>query len=561
LSALFRSGKGRQLHTHRGRGLGEGAASGTSEPYAEPPFPSIGGAPMTDSSVQADTRSPALIVGICLVAAATFVVLASINYMLPPMLADLGLTMEEGNLILKVPSLASLLVVFVAGRAGDRIGHRRVIIAAGLLFILGSFLVATAQGLAMVAIGMFIEGVAATGIQIVIVGLLALRFVEPRARAAAFGTYGMAFPAVYLIFPVVAGWLTTFVSWRAIPWMWVIAGIVLMASALFLLPNAQRKPVGELWTPLLAGLFAVGIIQFISHASDFGITSLPALISLGTVVASFLACTVFYRRFANPSLSLAPFRNGAMRIILVVVILVPTLNTIFYITVALQYMFGLSAFHTALLLIPAQIASIIGAKIVSERLTDRLGIQRAGVLLLLVLAGVMAVPLTFSSASPLWLVVTFAAAFGAAVTAVSVVTLNALMSSAPPEESGNTAAYEGSATEIGIALSVVLMTALVFGVGRASLETGLAESGLPTESAVIVIAELEVASASPAISAAYSYPLPDGGDASEVKKQAIAEGLRANGAAGVVISLIAAALFGLHRRRKVEVVDGAEVSS
>ncbi len=513
---------------------------------------------MTDTSVPTDTSSRTLILGICIVAASTFIVLASINYMLPPMLAELDLTTAQGNLVLKVPSLASLLVVFVAGRAGDRLGHRRVIIAGGALFIIGSVLVATAEGLPMVAVGLFLEGVAATAIQIVIAGLLALRFVEPRARAAAFGTFGMAYPAVWLIFPVVAGWMTTFVSWRAIPWMWVVAGVVLLASAMFLLPNAPRRPVGEMWTPLLAGLFAVGIIQFISHASDFGLTSVPALVSLVTVTASFVACAVLLRRMRTPSLSLAPLRNGAMRIILVVVILVPTLNTLFYVSIALQYMYGMSAFHTALLLIPAQIASIVGAKVVSERLTDRYGIERAGVLLLLVLAAVMVIPLTFSSSSPLWLIVVFAAAFGAVVTAVLVVTLNALMSSAPPEESGNTAAYEGSATEIGIALSVVLMTALVFTVGRGSLETGLLESGLPPESAVVVIGELQEASSSPANSAAYSYPLPDGGDASDINKQAIADGLKANGAAGVVISLIAAALFGMHRRgrRSLHVASG-----
>jgi MFS transporter, DHA2 family, multidrug resistance protein len=501
-----------------------------------------------------DTIAPehhrTLLLGICLVAGATFTVLASINYMLTPMLADLDLSIQQGNLALKIPSLASMLVVFAAGRAGDRIGHRRVIIVAGVLFILGSAIVALADGLAMVGIGMFIEGVAATGIQIVVVGLLAARFVSPHARAAAFGTYGMAFPAVWLVFPVIAGWLSTFVSWRAIPWMWVAAGIILIASAVFLLPNAPRVPVGELWTPILAGVFVVGIVQFISHASDFGLISIPTLISAVTVIASFLACTVLLRRLPNPSLSLTPLRNGSTRIILAVVLVVPTLNTFFYLTVALQFMYGMSAFRTALLMMPAQVACIVGAKIISERLTDQLGLTRAGVLLLLCLAAVMAIPLTFTGTTPLWWMMTFAIAFGAVVTAVTVVVLNALMSSAPPEESGNTAAFEGSAGEVGIALGVVLMTALVFGAGQTSLEAGLLETGLPPESAVIVMDELKESSASPELASAYSFPLPDGGDASAVRKEAVAAGLRANGAAGIVLTLVAAGIFAMHGRRR-----------
>lgn len=499
-----------------------------------------------DDTRRSDRR---LLLAICVIAGATFMVLASLNYMLPPMLDDLGLTTEQGNLALTIPSLASLLVVFVAGRLGDRLGHRRVILVTGLFFILGCLIVALAEGMAMVSIGLFIEGISATAIQIVVVGLLAARFVDPRARAAAFATYGMAYPAVYLVFPVVAGWLTTFVSWRAIPWMWTLAGLVLIAAARFLLPGAVSRPVGELWTPMLAGLFAVGIVQLISHASDYGWTAPITLASAGVVVGAFLACAVLYRRLPNPSLSITPLRNGATTIILAVVILVPVLNTIFFITVALQYMYGESAFQTAVLMIPAQVLAIIGAKYLSEWMTDHLGLKRAGVVLLVLLAGVMAIPLSFTGTTPMWWLLVFACAFSAVQTGVIVVVLNALMSSAPASESGNTAAYEGSATEIGISLGVVLMSALVFGVGQASLSSGLEESGLSSQDAESVMDEMQSNSTSPALSSSYSYPLPDGSDASDVQKDAIADGLKANGAAGIVLCLAAAALFAAHRRQ------------
>ena len=502
-------------------------------------------------SAPTQTAAPSrgLILGICVIAASTYVVLASYNYMLPAMLADLNLTSEQGGLALKIPSLASLLVVFVAGRIGDQLGHRKVILFAGGFFILGSLIVASAQGLAMVSIGMFIEGVAATGIQIVAIGLLTARFVEPKARAAAFATYGMAYPAVYFIFPVFAGWLTTFVSWRAIPIMWALGGVVLLVTARLLLPAASPHPIGELWTPILAGLFAVGIVQFISHASTYGITSWPALVAACGVVVSLVTCAVLLRRLPSPSLSIAPLKNGATTIILAVVILVPTLNTFFFVTISLQYQYGNSAFVTALLMMPAQLAAMLGAKFLSERFTDLVGVKRAGVILLLMLACVMAIPLTFSGTTPMWWVLFYACAFGAVVTGVAVVVLNALMSSAPADEGGNTAAYQGSAEEVGIALGVVLMGALVFGVGVSSLEARLQEAGLPPEQAAVVIADIQASSGSPEIAAEYSYPLPDGTDATDAQKEAIADGLKVNGAAGIVISLLAAGLFATHRRQ------------
>lgn len=496
------------------------------------------------------TSSRGVILAACVIAAATFVVLASYNYMLPSMLADLGLTTEQGDLALKIPSLGALLVVFVAGRLGDRLGHRRVILVAGIGFVIGCLIVAAAQGLTMVCVGMFLEGVSATAIQIIVIGLIAARFVEPRARTAAYATYGMAYPTVYLLFPVIAGWMVTYVNWRAIPALWVVGGVVLMVVAWFLLPTSLPKPAGEAWTPILAGLVAVGIVQFISYSSDYGVTSWLALAAAILAVVAFLLCAYLLRRLKDPSLSITPLKNGATSLLLVVVLLVPTLNTFFYVTVSLQYMYGNSAFETALLMVPAQIASILGAKLISERLTLRFGIKRTGTVLLLILAAVMAIPLTFSATTPVWWLLIFACAYGALVTAVAVVVLNALMGTAPPDEGGNTAAYQGSAEEVGIALGTVLMSALVFGVGQYSLETRLTDAGLDSTDAATVMEDLASTSGSPELTAAYSYPLPNGGNASDAQKAAMADGLRVNGAAGVVICLLAAGLFVVHRRQE-----------
>lgn len=505
--------------------------------------------PVTQIVLDTTTRSRALVLGACVIAFSTFMVMASFNYMLAPMLADLDLTTEQGNLALKIPSLASLLVVFAAGRLGDRLGHRAVIVTLGCVFIVGSAVVMLAQGIGMLALGMFLESMAGTGIQIVVIGLLAAHFVEPRARAAAFATFGMTLPATYLSVPVIAGWLATSMSWRTVPLLWVTFGVIMLATAWFVLPRGSRLPLGELWTPLLAGLFAVGVMQFISHTGDYGITSPRALVALIVMAGSFTSCAILLRKFRTPSLSLTPLKNGATAIILIVVLLVPMLNTFFYVTIVLQYMYGMTAFATAVLMIPAQAASIVGAKVVSERMTDRFGITRSGITLLLALGVVMAMPITFTTSTPIWQVLVFVSLFGALVNAIGVVALNALMSSAPPEESGNTAAFQGSAVEIGIALGVVVMSTLVFNVGRASLANGLEDSGLSTESAAVVMAEIQENSASPLITARYSYPLPDGGDASEVHKAAILDGLRANGVAGVAVALVGAGLFAIHRRR------------
>lgn len=505
-----------------------------------------------------------LTVAIVVIAACSFLVYASFDYVLTPMLADLGLSTDAGNVILKVPSLAALLIVFVAGRIGDRIGHRKVILALSTTFALGCLIIALAQGMGTLLIGMFLQGISATAINIVLIGLLVAHFVEPKSRTAAFAAYGVAYPAVYLFMPVLAGWLVTNVTWRLVAGIWVIGGAVIFLAAFALLPRrAHAERVGEVWTPILAGVFCVGIVQFISHASDFGLTSWPAMLSIATTFVALGLLVFLYRKLPDPSLSIDPLKRGATTIILVVVILVPMLNTFFYLTMTFQYLFGMTAFQTALVMIPSQIAGILGSIYLSDPLTNRFGLRKSGTFLLLGLACVMALAITFSVSTPAWLMVVYGCLFGAVTTAVDVVILNALMSTGDDEEGGNTAAYEGSAEEIGAALGVVAMSAFVVGAGLLTAQMGLTDSGLSADESARVMAEMQSNATSPQVASSYSYPLPDGTDASEVQKQAIVNGLRMNGAAGVVISLIAAGLYFSHRRGRWQLEDKdqeAEVS-
>ncbi len=63
--------------------------------------------------------------------------LVSFNYVLTPMLSDLGLTQAQASVALSIPSIASLLIVFLAGRLGDSLGHRLVLTWMRVAFMVG----------------------------------------------------------------------------------------------------------------------------------------------------------------------------------------------------------------------------------------------------------------------------------------------------------------------------------------------------------------------------------------------------------------------------------------
>jgi hypothetical protein len=114
---------------------------------------------------------------------------------------------------------------------------------------------------------------------------------EGRARVSAFTSYGMMFPAVYLAVPVLTGCLVGVAPWRIVPALWAIIGLALPVVTLRLIDRpGEASRVGELWTPILAGVALAGAVQAINSGNDNSWTSPQTL--AWTLVALMALCTV-----------------------------------------------------------------------------------------------------------------------------------------------------------------------------------------------------------------------------------------------------------------------------
>ena len=79
------------------------------------------------------------------VAAITLLTLtASYNYVIADMLQGLDATDNQTDMARQIPSIGALLVIFVAGAIGHRVGARRVMVVCGILYTLGSVIIAIA---------------------------------------------------------------------------------------------------------------------------------------------------------------------------------------------------------------------------------------------------------------------------------------------------------------------------------------------------------------------------------------------------------------------------------
>ena len=399
-----------------------------------------------------------IVAAICLITGISLVVGASLTFLVSPMLDDLGLTSEQGSLALALPSIGSLLVVFIAGRLGDRVGHRTVILGASIAFIAGAVIVTAAQGMVMVTVGLLLAGASATAIQIVALGLLQASVPSGHARVSAFTTFGMVFPAVYLVIPVATGAVVSAASWRWVPFGWALLGLLIPVTALRLIDRPpSRMSAGELWTPFLGGFALACLVQGINSGHDFGWTSPRTLLAFVLAVAAVLAVRFIVRSGRVASLELAPLQSPRLLLLLVTVVLVVTANTLIYVTLGLEYLYGEDALTAAIYLVPAQLASVVGAKIVASWLMRQLGTARAGITLILGFGVSLLSLLAMSASSSAAQLVLSGAAFSlfgfAAITVVNA----AVMAQAPDGAAGAVSAYRGAASSVGGALSVVFL--------------------------------------------------------------------------------------------------------
>ena len=475
--------------------------------------------------------------------------LASINYIVTPMMDDLGLTSQEGSLVLAVPWVASLLIVFLAGRLGDRLGHRRIITWMSVAFMAGSAIFAVAQGFTAVMVGLLIEGVASTALQIVVFGLLSQRFSEPKARAAAFGIFGMASPFIWMCFPVLAGWIVGESSWRWVAAVWVLAGFLIFLAARFMLPrDASTSALGEVWTPILAGATVAAATQALTRGREDGLTAPTTLATIAATAAFGIACAILLRRLSAPTFTVQPMRVKRTRSLLGVVIIIPLINTVFLMTIAFQYLYGLTALQTAIVMVPAQAAAVLGTRLVAGPLMRKLGVTSAATIFFALLAVTMLCAFFVTTDSPLWVPILYVTAYNALTVAASITVTSGLLASDPATETGFLSAYRGSGVALGGTLAVVLMNTAVFNAGQFFMADEFEANGLSQADAASLSAQIQADATSPDVMSQYAVPLPSGVETNAVMMDSIAAGLHVNGVLGAILAIVCILLVRADRR-------------
>lgn len=476
---------------------------------------------------------------------------ATFSYVLPHLVEDLDATTTQTDVMRQAASLAALLILFVAGAVGQRLGPRRVMLAAAACYAGGSLVMAVAPVMPIATIGLVIADVGRSAFFVVAVAAISATVTGKEARAAAFSAIAAAAPIAYIIMPLIAGVLLNVANWRWVAGAWALCGAAALVMIIRWRPAAPAKhSTGEMWTPALAGVALAALLQTITLANG-GVWGVELWMFAVIGLAALGILVILMRRMSNPTMTIAPLRDRRLVLLLFILALSFIANLWFYTTLALQYIYGLTPFETAVVLLPAQVANIVGSAMAAKAI-PRLGLARAGALLLAINAVLLFGSALVSLSTPIWLIVAILCGYSLTMIGAGITMTNAIMDQAAKSDSGFASAYRSATANIAAAISVIVMTGIVFATGSASLAHQADQAGLNETTTSEVASALSDGQTSSAVSTEYAVPADVVAEISQMQTDAYLVAYRTQGLVGGAITLLAAVLFYVVLRRKHE---------
>jgi MFS family permease len=291
-------------------------------------------------------------------------------------------------------------LVVSAGRLGDLIGRRRLLLSGMAIFTLASALSGAATGLGWLVAARVAQGVGAAIMMSLTMALVSE--VVPKARVGgAMGLLGTVSAVGTALGPSMGGLLIGAFGWQAVFWVNVPLGLVALAMAWRYLPQepslaAQAVRFDVIGTVLLTLTLACYALAMTLGSGHFGALNVGMLLAAAVGVVAFVGTE---NRVAAPLLQPALFRQpvlaaGFATSALVTTVVMATLVVgPFYLAGAL----GLDAARMGLVMsVGPAVAALVGVP--AGRLVDRRGAPRVGAAgLALMFAGSVTLP--FASAA------------------------------------------------------------------------------------------------------------------------------------------------------------------
>src|SRR5437870_2950667 len=181
-----------------------------------------------------------------------------VNVALPALQKNLNATVVDVQWVVEAYSLLLASLLLVGGSLGDHYGRRRIFIIGVVLFVVASLWCGLAASIGQLIVARAVQGV---GGALLVPGSLAIisaSFTE-KDRGPAIGVWSGFTAITAAIGPVLGGWLIERISWRAVFFINLPIGLVVLLLSFRCVPESWDKSGNKRLDWLGAALATIGL--------------------------------------------------------------------------------------------------------------------------------------------------------------------------------------------------------------------------------------------------------------------------------------------------------------
>ncbi|RFS85049.1 DHA2 family efflux MFS transporter permease subunit [Actinomadura spongiicola] len=294
----------------------------------------------------------------------------------PAIAKDLGASLSGLQWVTNAYLLALAVTLIPAGKIADRFGRKRTFLAGVIGFAVSSVLIGLSGGLGMVIFWRVVQGFAGALLQPASLAILRNTFPADKLNAA-IGIWGSTVGISIAGGPIVAGLLVENVNWESVFFLNAPLGVIALLVGLWVIRESKDEgAVGSFDLPGVALLTGAlfGLVWGLIKAGEDGFGDTVPLVSFAVSVVLFVAFVWNELRVERPLLPLGLFRSVSLSAATGLIILgfFGMFGTVFFITLYLQQVHGMSPVDAGVRMLPMTGVFIVASPLAGT-LTNRYG--------------------------------------------------------------------------------------------------------------------------------------------------------------------------------------------
>jgi len=299
-----------------------------------------------------------------------------VNVALPSIQRDLGASISGLEWTINGYILSFAVLLATGGRLGDIFGRRRMFLVGVVIFALSSATAGLAVTSTDLVLSRVVQGVGAALMMPGTLSIITDAF-PAHERGKAMGTWAGVSALALAVGPVLGGFLTEHVSWRAIFYLNLPVAAGAVVATLFAVRESRDTTVGRevdyLGVAVLTGALTALVLALV-EGNSWGWGS-PAVVALlaGSVLGG-IAFVAVENRAKAPMVEFRFFgdRNFLGAVVVALIITFAMMGVFFFLALYMQDILRYSPLEAGVRFLPSTLM-IVGVAPVAGRLADRFG--------------------------------------------------------------------------------------------------------------------------------------------------------------------------------------------